>query len=71
LLTSAACGVAAALHSQPTEVDWLREVVRDQLGDGSYPHLVLRLGTVIQDAVSLRRPAGSVLTAVGQRAPSG
>jgi hypothetical protein len=62
LLTSAAYGVAAALHSQPVEVSWLREAIRTQLGDGSYPQLVLRLGTVIQDAISIRRPAESVLT---------
>jgi hypothetical protein len=30
LLTSAACGVAAALHSQPLELAWLRKLIRDQ-----------------------------------------
>ncbi len=63
LLTSAAWGVAAALHSQPVEVGWLREELRHELGDGSYPQLVLRLGTVIEDAISVRRPVASVLTA--------
>jgi hypothetical protein len=62
LLTSATRGVAAALHSQPVEVGWLREAIRAQLRDGSHPQLVLRLGTVIQDTVSTRRPVGSVLT---------
>lgn len=62
LLRSATSGVAAALHSQPLEVDWLREVIRAQLGDGSYPQLLLRLGIVIQNAVSHRRPLESVLT---------
>jgi len=62
LLRSATFGVAAALHSQPVEVGWLREAIRAQLGDGSYPQLLLRLGTVLQNAVSLRRPAESVLT---------
>jgi hypothetical protein len=62
LLTSAACGMAAALHSQPTEVSWLREVIQAHLGDRSYPQLVLRLGTVIQEAISTRRPAESFLT---------
>jgi hypothetical protein len=61
LLTSASYGTAAALHSQPIEVGWLREVIRAQLGDGTYPQLVLRLGAVIQDAVSVRRPLESVL----------
>ncbi len=63
LLTSASYGAATALHSQPVEVGWLREMIRAQLGDGSYPQLVLRLGTVIQNAVSVRRPPDSVLTA--------
>jgi len=61
LLTSAVCGVAAALHSQPLELAWLRASIRTQLGDGSYPQLLLRLGTVIQTAVSVRRPPASVL----------
>jgi hypothetical protein len=61
LLTSATCGVAAALHSQPFELAWLRTFIRTQLGNGSYPQLLLRLGTVIQTAVSVRRPPASVL----------
>ena len=61
LLRASTCGVAAALHSQPVEVGWLREAIRAQLGDGSYPQLVLRLGTVLQNAVSFRRPANAVL----------
>ena len=60
LLTSTAYGVAAALHSQPLELGWLREFIRTQLG-GSYPQLLLRLGTVIQTAASVRRPPASVL----------
>ncbi len=66
LLASTACGVAAALHSQPLELPWLREFVRTQLSDGAYPHLLLRLGTVIQTAVSVRRPLASVLLASGE-----
>jgi nitroreductase len=65
LLTSATCGVAAALHSQPLERARLREFIRTQLSDGSYPQLALRLGTVIQTAVSVRRPTASVLFASG------
>jgi hypothetical protein len=65
LLTAATCGVAAALHSQPVERARLREFIRTQLSDGAYPQLVLRLGTVIQTAVSVRRPADSVLFAAG------
>jgi hypothetical protein len=62
LLRSATSGVAAALHSQPVEVDWLREAIRAQVGDGSYPQLLLRLGNALQAAVSYRRPPESVLT---------
>jgi len=61
LLTSAAAGVAAALHSQPLEIDWMRRVIRSHTADGSYPQLIIRLGTVIQSAVSVRRAPGNVL----------
>jgi len=63
LLTSAACGVAAALHSQPMELAWLREFVHRRFSGGAYPQLILRLGTVIQTAASVRRPVASVLIA--------
>jgi hypothetical protein len=65
LLTSATCGVAAALHSQPLELPWLREYIGTHWSDGTYPQLLLRLGTVIQAAVSVRRPPTSVLFASG------
>ena len=65
LLTSAACGVAAALHSQPLELPWLREFIRMRFCDGAYPQMILRLGTVIQAVVSIRRPVASVLFASG------
>jgi hypothetical protein len=65
LLTSAVGGVAAALHSQPLELAWLRASIRTQLGDGSYPQLLLRLGTVIQTAVSVRRQPSSVMFSSG------
>lgn len=61
LLTAAAYGAAAALHSQPTEIDWVRAAIRRQIGDGSYPQMVIRLGTAIQSGVSIRRPLNSVL----------
>jgi len=61
LLTASTCGVAAALHSQPLELGWLREFIRTWLSDRGYPHLVLRLGTVIQVATSVRRPPADVL----------
>jgi hypothetical protein len=61
LLTASTCGVAAALHSQPLELGWLREFIRTRLCDGGYPQLVLRLGTVIQMAVSVRRDPADVV----------
>ncbi len=61
LLTAGTHGVAAALHSQPLEFPSLRELVRFRLADGDYPQLVLRLGTVIQTAVSVRRAPSDVL----------
>jgi nitroreductase len=65
LLTSSACGVAAALHSQPLELPWLRDTLRSRLCGGSYPQMVLRLGTVTQTATSVRRPPASVLRVMG------
>jgi len=65
LLTASVCGAAVALHSQPLELPMLREFIRTQLGDGAYPHLVLRIGLVIQASVSVRRDPGDVLFASG------
>jgi hypothetical protein len=65
LLTASTCGIAAALHTQPVELDWLRDSVRRQLSDGAYPQLVLRFGTVIQAAASVRRPLDDVLSESG------
>jgi hypothetical protein len=65
LLTAATCGVTAALHSQPLERARLRDFIRTQLCGGAYPQLVLRLGTAIQTAVSIRRPPAAVLFAAG------
>jgi len=70
LLTSATCGVAAALHSQPLELPWLREYIRAHWSDGTHPQLLLRLGTVVQATASVRRPAASVLSP-GGREPRG
>ena len=68
LLTSATCGVAAALHSQPLELPWLREYICAHWSDGTYPQLLLRLGTVIQATASVRRPSASVLSPSGGEA---
>src|SRR5215472_13766686 len=61
LLTASGYGIAAALHTQPLEVGWLRESIRTQLSDGGYPQLILRFGAVTQAADSVRRPPGDVL----------
>ncbi len=63
LLTGASCGVAAAMHSQPLELPEPRELIRSRLCECDYPQLMLRLGTVTQTAVSVRRPVDSVLRA--------
>ena len=65
LLTATAFGVAAALHTQPLELGRLRESIRTRLGDGAYPQLVLRFGTVIQAEASVRRRPEDVLSASG------
>jgi hypothetical protein len=61
LLTAGTCGVAAALHSQPFELPGLREMIQDRLAGGDYPQILLRLGAVIQTAVSVRRAPDEVL----------
>lgn len=65
LLTASTSGVAAALHTQPLELGWLRESVRTELADGAYPQLVLRFGAVVQAAASVRRPPGEVWSETG------
>ncbi len=66
LLTASGFGAAAALHTQPLEFGWLRESIRTQVSDGAYPQMVLRFGTVIQAAASVRRPPGDVLSGSGR-----
>src|SRR5215469_5991724 len=61
LLLAASCGVTAALHTQPLEVPQLRDFIFEQLSDGAYPQLVLRLGVTSQSAASVRRAVDDVL----------
>jgi hypothetical protein len=70
LLTASSCGAAAALHTQPLELGWLREAIRARLSDGAYPQLVLRFGMVSQATVSVRRPAEDVLSGSGEESMS-
>jgi len=65
LLNASTCGIAAALHTQPLELGWLRDFIRTRLSDGAYPQLVLRFGAVIQAAASVRRPLDDVLPRSG------
>ncbi len=59
LLTSAAWGVAVALHTQPFQLGWGRGLAG--LRPGQYPHAILRLGVTTQAAAGVRRPPASVL----------
>ena len=61
LLTGAAWGVASALHSQPFELGWGRELTYPRLAGSLCPQLLLRIGTTIQTAAGVRRPPESVL----------
>jgi len=61
LLTAAISGVAAALHSQPLELARTRDHLRASMCDGTFPQMIIRLGTIIQNAASVRRPASAVL----------
>ena len=62
LLRAAACGVAAALHSQPLELPQLRDFIRVQLAARAHPQLIIRLGVTGQAGpVGVRRPVGEVL----------
>jgi hypothetical protein len=65
LLTASWCGVATALHTQPLELDRLRESIRTQLSDSAYPQLILRFGAVTQAADSVRRPPEDLLPGTG------
>jgi hypothetical protein len=71
LLTAGLHGIAAALHSQPIEVAWLREQVRADFCDGAFPQLVLRLGAVVQTEQSVRRLPADVLHGREERLPGG
>ena len=62
LLSAAACGVAAALHSQPLELPQLRDFIRVQLAARAHPQMIIRLGvTGRAGPASVRRPVGEVL----------
>lgn len=61
LLVASSCGLTAALHSQPLEVDELRDFVSVVLCEGAYPQMVIRLGCTGQTSASVRRTVEEVL----------
>ncbi len=61
LLAASSCDLKAALHSQPLEVDELREFVSAVLCDGGYAQMVIRLGCTGQTSASVRRTVEEVL----------
>ena len=65
LLTASTCGIAAALHTQPFELGWLRDTIRTRLSDGAHPQMALRFGAVVQTAASVRRPPEDVISENG------
>ena len=69
LLRAAACGVAAALHSQPLELPQLRDFVRVQLAGRAHPQMIIRFGVTRQAGsgrASIRRPVGEILLLTGR-----
>jgi nitroreductase len=61
LLAASNCGVTAALHSQPLEVDELRGFIAAVACDGAHPQMVVRLGCAGQRSASVRRSVDDVL----------
>ena len=61
LLAASAHGIAAALHSQPTELPELRDFLRLRITGRAWPQLLLRFGATDETATSVRRPAEDVL----------
>jgi len=61
LLFATACGLSAALHSQPLEIPQLRDFIKVQFCDGACPQMVVRFGATGDRAMSIRRPVEEVL----------
>jgi hypothetical protein len=62
LLTLTMNGYAASFLNQPIEVDALRGRLRDAMGAGRYPQMLLRIGASKPAVRSPRRPVAAVLT---------
>ncbi len=65
LLFASAHGVRAAFHTQALELYHLREFVRQELLEGEYPQMIMRLGVTMEDAGTLRRPLSEVIEGLG------
>lgn len=61
LLFATACGLSAALHSQPLEISQLRDFITVQFCDGDHPQMAVRIGATSDKALSIRRPVDDVL----------
>jgi hypothetical protein len=61
LLLASSCGAAAAMHTQPLEISYLRDFISATLCEGAFPQMVLRLGATGQSEVSVRRSVDDVL----------
>jgi hypothetical protein len=61
LLFATACGLSAALHSQPLEIPQLRDFIGVQFCNGAYPQMLVRIGATSDRTLSVRRPVEDVL----------
>ncbi|MEV5408824.1 hypothetical protein AB0K60_08300 [Thermopolyspora sp. NPDC052614] len=61
LLFASAHGVRAAFHTQALELYHLREFIRQEMLEGEYPQMIMRLGVTAEDAGTLRRPLSEVI----------
>lgn len=52
---------AAAFHTQPLEIPWLRAQVRTTIARGEFPQMILRLGHATRGRPTPRRQADAVL----------
>ncbi|MBP2703721.1 hypothetical protein JOL79_07885 [Microbispora sp. RL4-1S] len=60
LLHGSAYGLSAAFHTQALEMPELREFIRRNLSSGRFPQMVMRLGFVLDESRSVRRPSAEM-----------
>ncbi|MBX6381894.1 MAG: nitroreductase family protein [Microbispora sp.] len=61
LLFASAYGLSAAFHTQALEMPELREFIRRHLCSGEPPQMLMRLGFVVDENVSVRRAPSDVM----------